>query len=835
MSLLTRGIGSTGQGLSYMDKAIQKFEQDKKELETNTAQYQSQLMGIESSGTFFGEKSRTILNEYARAFEDAIDMYSADPSQENKAMVDNIKLQTLDFYNRAVASRQNNLTTFQAVTQNPNDYQMTLEQAQAEFASREDQGVGARYDVESGQMLVDNGSGFTLLGNDGHYNGEDPLFYATRTRIGAIKVPGEWATSQKARLLPSINEREVKDDEGNIITRSGFDRGVEDFVETNLAANSPYQETAIYNYLQHKGYNLEEMTGEEGARRLEALIVETKENPEKLMEALTFQGQKEMAYLSGVASHEAMKATAVRRAEVFSGQVEFRGDREVAFPGTSSLVGGVPIVNTPLDEFLGARSVNRFVSDLNGSQIAGLKTKNLDGIIEVLKGMNMDAEGNMVLEILVETPAQDETEESTFKQEFRVVKPGSELYENVVSHVGNNDIIGAMINKSIQTKALVEEERNNSAIRGLYERSQLEVPPQYVLPTAYEISKAQEVDRDKGKTGPKGFERGLTKSTVESEAGLISKSPLSDGPLQEVTRSERAMDRRLREAIREANPDLSNEEFNRVIAEMNAQNLTVTLSPTRYWFQTILGRPKADIMRGVETFNKVLASLKERDELSKLDEETQAYRDQFEQLRGRNYKDNRLSDVEGSYGRGLSKDYLYSILPEKNKEDYDNKGGVAVLTNNPGNLRPYLGYTGPVYYNKDNPKDAFRVFDNPQDGLEALNKDVTKKVAGRGEIKKRMEAGNLPSKAKSAEDLTIFDIISVYAPASENNPRIYSRAIANFAKEKGYPEVTADSPASSLPIDVLVEAIIKVESGQNHRRLTAQGLFDTPSGGAGRA
>ena len=118
------------------------------------------------------------------------------------------------------------------------------------------------------------------------------------------------------------------------------------------------------------------------------------------------------------------------------------------------------------------------------------------------------------------------------------------------------------------------------------------------------------------------------------------------------------------------------------------------------------------------------------------------------------------------------KDYLYSILDDKSKRAYDNRGGVAVLTNNPGNLRPYQGYDGPVYYNRDNPNDAFRVFSSPEEGLEALKRDIEIKVSGAGVMESKLQNKSLPSGAQNPEDITIFDMISVYAPASKRTIQI---------------------------------------------------------------
>ncbi len=61
MTLLSRGLKSTGQGLGYIDKAIAKEEQAKARAEQLVDRYSSDLSGMKSSGNYLGETSRTVL------------------------------------------------------------------------------------------------------------------------------------------------------------------------------------------------------------------------------------------------------------------------------------------------------------------------------------------------------------------------------------------------------------------------------------------------------------------------------------------------------------------------------------------------------------------------------------------------------------------------------------------------------------------------------------------------------------------------------------------------------------------------------------------------------
>ena len=105
MSLLVRAIKTSNSGLGGgLSGAIKKAEADKALYEANMTEFDTLLTGYESDANYLGKKSKTILTEYANAFENAIDMYSADPSKENKQRVDELKHRIGEILNADVMS-----------------------------------------------------------------------------------------------------------------------------------------------------------------------------------------------------------------------------------------------------------------------------------------------------------------------------------------------------------------------------------------------------------------------------------------------------------------------------------------------------------------------------------------------------------------------------------------------------------------------------------------------------------------------------------------------------------------------------------------------------------
>lgn len=816
MTLLSRGIKSGGQGRpGFIDVAIAKAEGEKAQKEATLDAFSTQLEGLNSGGTYLGETSRTILAEFGDAFETAMDAYAADPSKENKDRLNQIKTQAKDFQHMAVAARQNSLNQYNAVRQNPDAYGFSSEKALEEFNERENASINARFDMDTMQMFFgDQETGEQFLGNAGYYNGQQPLYFAKKPDISDVEVPGNWGVSNFEKLGYLLNQE------------GGEEKILDAFKQTARFSDSAWRDTSVLNYL------IEEKGISEDDPNLAQRIQEARNNPEELVKAIDYEAQKE---LDAMRQQKFIKEAEAARTAF---QTNYRGDRdsrgERTAPNKRTLTETGESSDMYIDEFAGVESVRMLntpiTSDAGRGGVAGLAEYG-----EVINGLDVDALGRIVIQVDKRVPDPNDEEEETIDRQFHVLEDGI-LYDNLRNRLLREGTFGIMQRESIGRMEAYQGDVNKTQMARAYANSEYEAPEQFRVPTLAQVEGAQQVERDEEKTGPKGIERGLTKSTAESKSGLIVSNAGSDGPAQKITAGERSMDRRLKDKIRESNPDITDEEFGEVIQAMNDRNITVRVSALRNLTQRALGRPEADIERGVEKFNEVREALKqEKKDKPKQDSSAQQARDRFNEIKGRDFKEGRTSGVEGAYGTGIAKDSLMANLSEGSRKDYEAGGGVAVLTNNPGNLRPFDGYEGPVYYNKDNPKDPFRVFDTPEEGVKALERDVELKLAGEGVMGRKIENGSLPSGAKTPEELTIFDIISVYAPASENNPQRYSQAIADFAESKGYSGVDKDSPASSLPIEVLVEAIIKVESNPNHKRLTAQGLFGGDAGQSGRA
>lgn len=215
----------------------------------------------------------------------------------------------------------------------------------------------------------------------------------------------------------------------------------------------------------------------------------------------------------------------------------------------------------------------------------------------------------------------------------------------------------------------------------------------------------------------------------------------------------------------------------------------------------------------IQATNEAIAELKRRERMERTNRSNQRFADATASTLRNNQQN-------------PSRDELLGRLTEEQRQAYDNKGGIAVLANNPGNLRPYEGYDGPVYTNENG---AYRVFNTPQEGLDALEKDLKVKREGEGVVGDKMRAGTLPSGARTPDKITMYDIISVYAPHVENDPEGYARSIAAFAKSMGYPEVSPSTPANQVPLKLLMQAIVKVESGPNYNLLSNAGLLPLSS------
>ena len=481
MSLLVRAIKTSNSGLGGgLSGAIKKAEADKALYEANMTEFDTLLTGYESDANYLGKKSKTILTEYANAFENAIDMYSADPSKENKQRVDELKLITTDFYNKAIAARKNSLKQLQSVIQNPGSYEKTLAQAQQAFAESEDADVMARFDPTTNQMYVSQGgSPGTILGEDGYYNGENPLFFNTRQKFGEIMAEGAWAQANGNRYINTIGNEAILDPDGNVLKKSGRDQVIDAFVETGIYDTSPYQETAIYNYINDvRGVSLESLEGDGGMRQLEQMIVDIKDNPAELEKALRYYGGIEADYIQGMASRARSEAEQERYNEIFSGGFRTRetlDESRILGPEGVDEDGNVIMTDAQNyvfeDAYQGAYDVYMFEgTGYTRSEMPGLEPD------EILRGFNIQADGKMV--ILIDTKYVEnnpDTGEETrgVREEFRVIDQSSDLYRNIENEVAGTGIISTMIEESTIRKKQREDAKNLEINRSFYEAEEL--------------------------------------------------------------------------------------------------------------------------------------------------------------------------------------------------------------------------------------------------------------------------------------------------------------------------------------------------------------------------
>lgn len=140
--------------------------------------------------------------------------------------------------------------------------------------------------------------------------------------------------------------------------------------------------------------------------------------------------------------------------------------------------------------------------------------------------------------------------------------------------------------------------------------------------------------------------------------------------------------------------------------------------------------------------------------------------------------------------------FFYS-LPAKDRPSFSHistADDLGYRNNNPGNLRPYSGYSGKE-------SNGFRVFGSLEAGWKALVHDFEIKQSG-------MSSVITPSD-------TVRKYISIYAPASENDTKAYIK----YIQQNG---IDIDKPINSLSHDEtmhLLETIVKRESPNSYEYL----------------
>ena len=603
MTLLSRGITSSQQGLSYLDKAIAKSEADDKEFQTNLDTYNDLLSGVKSGGTYLGKASRNILNEYANAFESAIDMYAADPSAENEQRIQQLKLQTKDFYNRAVASRQNSLLQLKGVREDPAAYSVSLAKAQQEFASIEDADPTARFDMNTMSMYVGDNRSEQLLGNVGYYNGDEPMFFDKAAQIGPIQVEGAWGSENLERFYDFIDAT-IPDDQPNV----GKERIIEAFMNTARPTSSTYQETAIYNYLQDiKGVDLTKIESE---TELRDRILEVRNSGAELTAALEHMAGLEYDYMVGAkyAKEQAKAATLFN--ENFRGDTESRAPRPEEPPYAYTTTGETGASTRYSDPYAGVEGVRMLNKPMGAGteegDIAGLD--HYAGELGQLVGYDVDALGRIVALVNKYEPDPDDEEKSIMTPEFVVLDGDAEdprmndLYKNLRGKLRRDGMFSILQGQSIMRMSQHENDENRRRIAEAYANSEsVETPAEFQITVTPEEVRAA--------TGPSLNERRKQQRQEEIEgiqdqfnftgenAVLVSPTTGARG-LNVSGMNERFVQRLVDDGY-------SNQEIRDGIEYMQQNDITVEISPLRGFFQRLTGVGD-DMGKAVEEFQKAL-------------------------------------------------------------------------------------------------------------------------------------------------------------------------------------------------------------------------------------
>lgn len=129
-----------------------------------------------------------------------------------------------------------------------------------------------------------------------------------------------------------------------------------------------------------------------------------------------------------------------------------------------------------------------------------------------------------------------------------------------------------------------------------------------------------------------------------------------------------------------------------------------------------------------------------------------------------------------------------SAVPDNPPAPTDNSAPLSVRNNNPGNLRPAGADSG------------FQTFDTPEAGVNAMQQDLHAKITGNSSaMKARYGADYTP---------TISNLISTWAPSSENNTSAYVNDVAGQLGKKPDDVLTPDD------IPALTQAMIAHEGGK---------------------
>lgn len=588
MTLLTRGIGTRGQG-SYLGRAIASFESDKAQQEKAIETFSNELGGIRSGGTYLGDSSRTILNEFANAFEVALDDYSRDASAENKARLNQIKTQALNFQRAAIGARKNSIEQYQLTVTNPDDYTKEVrDNALNVFNQYENaDDMTARFDMDSMEMFIGSQeTGMQALGRAGYYNGATPLFYAKKPKIGTIKAEGEYASTHYDQYAPTI------------MADGGRDQFIEGFVETARFDSSGYQDTAIMNYLLDK-----KNISRDDAAFLER-IQEVRDDSVELNKALQYMGELEYNQLLSIKTSNDRAAQAAQLASLFRGDRDTRTDMtptqepELVSDDPAQAETGSAMY---IDNMRGVNSVRMLGTALTTESGEG-GIAGLDEFGDVLVGYDVDSTGAIVVEVHKEVVDPNDEEQTIMQPSFHVLQGDEDLYMNIRRQLEGKGIFGLLQGEAILRQKAREKDVNDRRIARAYANTQdVQTPSQFETTTT-----AEDVRRV---TGPsldqqRRDQRVREVEDVQEQFDFTGENAVIVSPV----RGRRGMDVAAlnRKFIgRLADDGYSTGEIRNGIRYMQENNIQVEVSPLRSFFQRTLGIGD-DLGKAVQEFEKAL-------------------------------------------------------------------------------------------------------------------------------------------------------------------------------------------------------------------------------------
>ena len=591
MTLLTRGIGTRGQG-SYLGRAIASFESDKAQQEKAIETFSNELGGIRSGGTYLGDSSRTILNEFANAFEVALDDYSRDASAENKARLNQIKTQALNFQRAAIGARQNSINQYQLTVTNPDDYTKEVRDnalnAFNQYENADD--MTARFDMDSMEMFIGSQeTGMQSLGRAGYYNGATPLFYAKKPKIGTIKAEGEYASTHYDQYAPTI------------MADGGRDQFIEGFVETARFDSSGYQDTAIMNYLLDK-----KNISRDDAAFLER-IQEVRDDSVELNNALQYMGELEYNQLLSMKTGNDRAAQAAQLASLFRGDRDTRTDMtptqepELVSDDPAQAETGSAMY---IDNMRGVNSIRMLGTALDTDSGEG-GIAGLDEYGNVLVGYDVDATGAIVVAVdkLVVDPEDEENE--IHERSFHVLQGEEDLYKNIRRQLEQKGIFGLLQRESMLRMKAREKEVNDRRIAKAYANTEgIDTPERYqnITTTAADVRRAtgpslDQQRRDQRAQEVKDLQDEIPLNIANTSVPKVIVSPATGD------RNVAAINRRF--IGRLADEGYSTAEIRNGLEYMKENGIQVEVSPLRSFFQRTLGVGD-DLGKAVQEFEKAL-------------------------------------------------------------------------------------------------------------------------------------------------------------------------------------------------------------------------------------